>query len=109
LRGVQGNSGGGNNDSEATMIFEKLTPRENEVAALLLEGKTNKEIGNALNITERTARFHMRNIIAKYGNGEFQPNFYIRLNVKDVLARLTGTLIVLLLFCCYEPRAFARG
>ena len=75
------------------MIFSKLTPRENKVAALLLEGKTNKEIGNALNITESTAKFHMRNIIAKYGDGEFQPTFYTRMSARNALAKLAGTLI----------------
>jgi FixJ family two-component response regulator len=75
------------------MIFDKLTPRENKVAVLLLEGKTNKEMANALNITESTAKFHMRNIIEKYGDGEFQPTFYIRMSVRNALAKLAGTLI----------------
>jgi len=42
-----------------------LTPREREVAQLLAEGKSNKEIGVALGITTKTAETHRANILAK--------------------------------------------
>jgi DNA-binding CsgD family transcriptional regulator len=45
--------------------FERLSPRENEVTRLLLEGKSNKQIAFALGVSIRTVEFHLRNIFAK--------------------------------------------
>lgn len=45
--------------------FNTLTKRENEVAELLLEGKSNKQIAFALGISESTVEFHLRNIYRK--------------------------------------------
>ena len=42
-----------------------LTSREHEVLQLLAQGRSNKEIAQALSITERTAKFHVRNIMSK--------------------------------------------
>ena len=44
-----------------------LTRREVEVLALLIKGKTNKEIGAALVISQGTVRLHVSNILAKLG------------------------------------------
>ncbi len=44
-----------------------LTPREQEVAALIARGLTNREISAALVITERTAETHVQNILNKLG------------------------------------------
>ena len=44
-----------------------LTPRETEVARLLVEGKTNPEIAADLFISERTVQSHVANIMAKLG------------------------------------------
>jgi len=44
-----------------------LTPREAEVLALLAQGRTNRQIGAALYISEKTASVHVSNIIAKFG------------------------------------------
>lgn len=44
---------------------EKLSEREREVAALLLQGKGNKQIAAALDITVRTVEFHLSNIYSK--------------------------------------------
>ncbi len=46
-----------------------LTEREAEVAALLAEGLSNKEIGTRLFITERTAGHHVSSILGKLGVG----------------------------------------
>jgi DNA-binding NarL/FixJ family response regulator len=43
----------------------ELTEREEEVSALLAEGHTNNEIADNLHVTERTVRFHLRNIYDK--------------------------------------------
>ncbi len=45
----------------------ELTPREREVAALVAQGLTSREIGGALVITEGTARLHVKHIIRKLG------------------------------------------
>jgi DNA-binding CsgD family transcriptional regulator/tetratricopeptide (TPR) repeat protein len=44
-----------------------LTRREREVLALLAEGRTNRQIGQALFITEKTASLHVSHILAKLG------------------------------------------
>jgi len=44
-----------------------LTPREREVLAMVAEGKTNREIGTELFISESTAGVHVSNILAKLG------------------------------------------
>jgi DNA-binding NarL/FixJ family response regulator len=48
---------------------EPLTEREADVLQLLAQGKTNKEIAAALVITERTVKFHISSILAKFGAG----------------------------------------
>jgi DNA-binding CsgD family transcriptional regulator len=44
-----------------------LTPREAEVLALVAQGRTNRQIGSELYISEKTASVHVSNIIAKLG------------------------------------------
>jgi class 3 adenylate cyclase/DNA-binding CsgD family transcriptional regulator/tetratricopeptide (TPR) repeat protein len=44
-----------------------LTPRETEVLALVAGGRTNRQIGQALFITEKTASLHVSHILAKLG------------------------------------------
>jgi DNA-binding CsgD family transcriptional regulator len=46
---------------------EALTRREQEVAALLAQGRTNRQIAEALTITEGTARNHVEHILGKLG------------------------------------------
>lgn len=46
---------------------EELTPRENEVLALLAEGLSNKEIASRLDISDHTAKFHVNSILQKMG------------------------------------------
>jgi DNA-binding NarL/FixJ family response regulator len=43
----------------------RLTPREREVVQLLAEGKGNKEVAGALDISVRTAETHRKNIMRK--------------------------------------------
>jgi LuxR family maltose regulon positive regulatory protein len=45
----------------------RLTKRENEVFGLLAEGQTNREIADALVISEVTAKVHVRNVLRKLG------------------------------------------
>jgi DNA-binding CsgD family transcriptional regulator len=44
-----------------------LSPREQEVLQLLVLGRNYVEIGTALHITPRTARFHQHNVLEKIG------------------------------------------
>jgi DNA-binding NarL/FixJ family response regulator len=46
---------------------EKLTPRETEVLHLLAHGMSNKEIGAALVIGEKTVKTHVSSILSKLG------------------------------------------
>lgn len=48
-------------------LAEPLTDREKDVIRLLGQGMSNKEIGSALFITERTARTYVSNILGKLG------------------------------------------
>jgi DNA-binding CsgD family transcriptional regulator len=45
--------------------FNELSEREKDVARLLLQGKGNKQIAAALDITIRTVEFHLSNIYRK--------------------------------------------
>ena len=42
-----------------------LTPRQREVLALVAAGRTNREIAEALFVTEKTAGAHVSGILAK--------------------------------------------
>lgn len=42
-----------------------LTPRERQVLALLAEGRTNKQIAEALTVSPGTVRLHVSNILSK--------------------------------------------
>jgi len=50
-------------------LLDSLTERENEVLALILAGKSNKEIAAAMSIGESTVKFHVSNIFSKYDVG----------------------------------------
>ena len=44
-----------------------LTPQEMQVAGLVKDGKTSKEIADILNISETTVNFHRKNLRVKFG------------------------------------------
>ncbi|MGF1569664.1 MAG: response regulator [Nodosilinea sp.] len=64
----------------------ELTERELEVLQLLVQGKTNRDIGEALCVVEGTVKFHVRNILEKLGAGDRTQAVTIAL--KRGLARL---------------------
>ncbi len=47
--------------------LDRLTPREREIVQLLGVGASNKEIGNQLNVTEKTVKAHFTSIFRKLG------------------------------------------
>jgi len=49
------------------LTAEALTPRELEVLKLIVAGRSNKEIGVALGITEGTVKIHVNNLLGKLG------------------------------------------
>jgi DNA-binding NarL/FixJ family response regulator len=51
----------------AEPLVEPLTPREREVLALLAQGMANRAIGERLQISEHTAKFHVNAILGKLG------------------------------------------
>ena len=44
-----------------------LTPQEMQVASLVKDGKTSKEIADVLNVSETTINFHRKNLRVKFG------------------------------------------
>lgn len=51
--------------AEERAPIDKLTPRERDVADLVMAGKTTPEIAEQLSISERTVQTHISNILAK--------------------------------------------
>ncbi len=47
--------------------LDELTPRERDVLRLVIRGRSNKEIGQALSISEDTAKKHVQTIMLKLG------------------------------------------
>ncbi|RME09701.1 MAG: DNA-binding response regulator [Ardenticatenia bacterium] len=52
---------------ESKKLYDELTEREMEVLYFLSQGLMNKEIAYHLAISERTVRFHLKNIYEKLG------------------------------------------
>lgn len=52
---------------EARGLFSTLTPREQEVAALLAHGHANKQVAATLGISVATVKDHVHRILAKTG------------------------------------------
>jgi DNA-binding NarL/FixJ family response regulator len=52
-------------DSAKTTLSDDLTQREVEVLKLIAEGLSNKQIGQQLNISEKTVKNHINNILSK--------------------------------------------
>jgi two-component system, NarL family, nitrate/nitrite response regulator NarL len=50
-----------------TEMSMQLSRREQEVLGALLENMANKEIASKFNISERTVKFHVSNLLSKFG------------------------------------------
>jgi PAS domain S-box-containing protein len=53
--------------SEKRTVSAELTAREREIAALLVEGKTSKNIGRELNLSPRTVEMYRARLMRKFG------------------------------------------
>lgn len=71
--------------SEGTI---KLTEREIEILALIVEGLSNKEIAKRLFISNSTVQFHVSNILSKLGVSKRTEAVYLAL--KQKLVKLPG-------------------
>jgi DNA-binding CsgD family transcriptional regulator/tetratricopeptide (TPR) repeat protein len=60
-------AGGGSPGLPVAVPDGGLTPRELEVLRLVAEGRTNRQIGAVLFITDKTASVHVSNLMAKLG------------------------------------------
>ncbi|MBL8171608.1 MAG: response regulator transcription factor [Acidobacteria bacterium] len=52
---------------ERNLSSHGLTPRELDVLRLMVEGHSNKQIGDALGVTEGSVKFYVNKILAKLG------------------------------------------
>jgi DNA-binding NarL/FixJ family response regulator len=66
---VQGyiSGAGAGRAADSAPTLSTLTPRERQVARLLAEGKSNKDVATALGISVKTAEAHRANIMHKLG------------------------------------------
>lgn len=67
--------------SHASQILDKLSQRERDILHHLMQGKINKEIAAALNITEGTVKNHMSSILGKL---QVQDRTAAALKVRDL-------------------------
>ncbi len=65
----------------ATQVLDKLSQRERDILHHLMQGKINKEIAAALNITEGTVKNHMSSILGKL---QVQDRTAAALKVRDL-------------------------
>lgn len=54
-------------DQRASVLLQSLTERERDIALLVAQGLTNREIAERLFVTSKTVEFHLSNIYAKCG------------------------------------------
>jgi DNA-binding NarL/FixJ family response regulator len=54
-------------DGDEEIPQERLTTREHEVLELVAEGRSNRRIASALEISEHTVKFHLASIYGKLG------------------------------------------
>ncbi len=72
---------------EEATAFDELTAQEKQVLALIAEGKTNREIGAALFLSEGTVRNYVSSVLSKLGvsNRAEAAAYAIQHHLKDNL------------------------
>jgi FixJ family two-component response regulator len=71
-------------ENEALARYNSLTAREKETFALVVTGKRNKQVAYELRTSERTVKFHRRNVMLKLGVASFAAlvSFADRLDIQ---------------------------
>jgi LuxR family transcriptional regulator of spore coat protein len=64
-----------------------ITKRENEIFQLLVDGYTTNDISNLLNISKKTVRNHISNVIQKLGVSNRNQAILELLKMKIVLLK----------------------
>jgi RNA polymerase sigma factor (sigma-70 family) len=54
-------------EAAARQRVDRLSPREREVMALVVQGMLNKQVGHELGVTERTVKAHRARVMSKMG------------------------------------------
>jgi DNA-binding NarL/FixJ family response regulator len=54
-------------ESELDHLFARFTPRETQVAAMLREGRSNREIAAELVVSPDTVKHHVGRVLRKLG------------------------------------------
>jgi two-component system, NarL family, response regulator DegU len=67
LANANGDQSKNKNKPVGTTALDELTHRENDVLQLVVMGRSNKEIGQELSISEDTAKKHVQTIMLKMG------------------------------------------
>ena len=80
-------SGGNNVMIDLNQV--KVTPRDQQVLNLLVQGCSNKEIAGQLNISPRTVKQHLRTLFLRAGirEGRKRVKLAIAMFAKDEFAR----------------------
>jgi len=55
----------GSGDTRSRERLPRLTPREEQILSILVKGRSNKEIGNTLDLSEKTIKHHLTHILQK--------------------------------------------
>jgi two-component system, NarL family, nitrate/nitrite response regulator NarL len=63
--GVLSEMARGSSRSQPTSLLDELTQREHQILELVADGRSNKEIGGKLELTEKTVKHYMTNILQK--------------------------------------------
>jgi DNA-binding NarL/FixJ family response regulator len=73
-------------EEEEAAAYKVLTPREREVLQLLAEGKSTRQIAEALHVTVKTIEVHRKQMMDKLGLGSFAEliKFAIREGLTSV-------------------------
>ena len=64
---IQGNMSGSGASVNAQPISERLTGREKQVLRMMADGLGNKQIAQALGVSDHTAKFHVSQVLGKLG------------------------------------------
>ncbi len=79
-------------EKEESAAFDELSKQEVQVLAQMMEGRTNKQIGEEMFLSHGTVRNYVSNILGKLQvtNRSEATAYAIRHNLSDYLARIEG-------------------